>query len=282
MDHPWTQNTESNPSKALRCVTTRQILRFTPGSRNLPFGMLMLVANVYRQSIDSQGCRWFGFDDGLGRIDGYKSQTERDSIFEPFAYARIIGESEHRRDRRLLKIFHIEPVYEAHEIFHHLLHTIIDTLSSERGSPRVDHHIPSSTSSIQINPQASQERMDYSIPVLHETDDSDSEDKLMPDARQIPSCFALSVLRADIIASISEFQVESGGDMRTGVHIISIVQEVQSRHPNVTVSEFFSATEQLLSECLIYTTIDDKHYACRSPRPRLSSDNLHMCSNYTQ
>ena len=53
----------------------------------------------------------------------------------PFAYARIIGESEHRGDRKLLKIFHIEPVYEAHEIFHHLLRVIIDTLISERGPP---------------------------------------------------------------------------------------------------------------------------------------------------
>jgi hypothetical protein len=57
------------------------------------------------------------------------------SLLRPFAYARIIGESEHRGNRKLLKIFHIEPVYEAHEIFHHLLHTIIDTLSSERGPP---------------------------------------------------------------------------------------------------------------------------------------------------
>ena len=42
----------------------------------------MLVANVYRQSIDAQGSRWFGFDDGLGKIDGYKRQTEGDFIFE--------------------------------------------------------------------------------------------------------------------------------------------------------------------------------------------------------
>jgi hypothetical protein len=42
----------------------------------------MLVANVYRESIDSQGCRWFGFDDGFGKMDGYKKQTEGDFIFE--------------------------------------------------------------------------------------------------------------------------------------------------------------------------------------------------------
>jgi len=75
--------------------------------------------------------------------------------------------------------------------------------------------------------------------------------------------FGLSVLQADIIASISKSQVESGGDMSRGVHIIHIVQEIQSRYPNITVPEFFFATEQLLSECLIYTTIDDEHYACR-------------------
>lgn len=57
------------------------------------------------------------------------------SLSRPFAYARIIGESEHRSDRKLLKIFHIEPVYEAHEIFHHLLRVIIDTLFSERCPP---------------------------------------------------------------------------------------------------------------------------------------------------
>lgn len=174
------------------------------------------------------------------------------SLLRSFAYARIIAESEHRGSRNLLKIFHIEPVYEAHEIFHHLLHTITDTLSSERGPPvralffslqvsskhvsvlqLVDLHIPSRSSS---PTQAGQEQMDHNIPVLQEISPSDvsvsdSEDGL-------PPCFALSVLQTDIIASISNLQVESGGDMETGVHIISIVHEIQSLHPNITIPEF--------------------------------------------
>jgi len=189
------------------------------------------------------------------------------SLLRPFAYARIIGESEHRGGRKLLKIFHIEPVYEAHEIFHHLLHAIMDTLSYERGPPPVDHHIPSSPTLLS-NLQADQERMDHDT-VLQEislSDDSfsDSEDELPPDT--IP-CFTPSVLQADIIESISNLQIESGGDMGAGVHIISVIQEIQLRHPNITAPEFFAATEQLLNENLIHTTIDDEHYTCRSSRP---------------
>lgn len=100
----------------------------------------------------------------------------------------------------------------------------------------VDHRIPSSaSSSILLNPQAGQELMDHNIPVLHEV--SLSHDELVSDAIPLP-CLGLSVLQADIIASISKFQVESGGDMSRGVHIIDIVQEIQACHPNITVPEF--------------------------------------------
>jgi hypothetical protein len=100
----------------------------------------------------------------------------------------------------------------------------------------VDPHIPSRSSS---PTQAGQDQMDHNIPVLQEislsdVSVSDSEDEL-PDATP---CFVPSVLQTDIIASISNLQVESGGDMETGVHIISIVQEIQSRHPNITIPEF--------------------------------------------
>ena len=37
-----------------------------------------------------------------------------------------------------------------------------------------------------------------------------------------------------------------------------------------------AATEQLLSEYIVYNTIDDEHYACRSTRRRLSSENPHL------
>ena len=97
------------------------------------------------------------------------------SLLRSFAYARIIPESEHHGDRKLLKNFHIEPVYEAHDIFRHLIRAIIETLSSERGPPvrafvlpsqstlsnhtsvlqPVDHHISSSPI---LDPQAGQER----------------------------------------------------------------------------------------------------------------------------
>lgn len=278
---PWTQNTESNSNKALRCVTIRQILRFqvTPRSRSFSLGMLMLVANVYRirESTDSQGC-WLGFDDGSGRIDGYKRGTEGDFVFEPFKYARIIGELEHRgdSDRKLLKIFHIEPVYEAHEIFHHLLRVIIETLISERGPPPVDHRVPSSPALL----RPSQERTNHIVAALQEmsfSDDSsvgtsqnqvhisNSEDELLPDS--VPR-LALSILQADIVASISAHQVEAGGNMETGVHVVALVQEMHLRHPNITMSEFYVTTEQLLRERIIYNTIDDEHYAC------LSSENL--------
>ncbi|KAF8798080.1 hypothetical protein BYT27DRAFT_6918223 [Phlegmacium glaucopus] len=290
MDHhflsniPWAQNTESNPSKALRCVTIRQILHPTLGSPSFSFGMLMLVANVYSQSIDSQGLSWFGFDDGLGKVDGYK--TEGDFIFEPFAYARIIGELEHRGDRKLLKIFHIEPVYEAHEIFHHLLHVIMDTLISERGPPPVDRLVPSSHSSPALL-KPSQGRMDHIIAALQEmsysndssvrtsqdqTQISDSEDELLPDTAPH---LALSTLQADIIACISTLQFEAGGDMGTGVPVISVVQKIHSRHPNITVLEFSAAAEQLLGDGVIYNTIDDLHYACRRPRLLKISDVEH-------
>jgi hypothetical protein len=103
----------------------------------------------------------------------------------------------------------------------------------------VDHHIPSSPTLLS-NFQADQERMDHDITVLQEMsllDDSisDSEDELLPDT--IP-CFTLSVLQADIIESITKLQIERGGDMGAGVHIIPVIQEIQLRHPNITAPEF--------------------------------------------
>lgn len=72
---------------------------------------------------------------------------------------------------------------------------------------------------------------------------SDSEDEFLLDTT---SRFrTLSTLQADIIACISTLQVKAGGDIGIGVHITSVVQEIRSRYPNITVPEFLWVTSCL-------------------------------------
>jgi len=52
-----------------------------------------------------------------------------------FEYVRVFGELSRFNGFNLLKVYNIQPIYDAHEIYHHILQTMVDTLSLERGPP---------------------------------------------------------------------------------------------------------------------------------------------------
>jgi len=55
--------------------------------------------------------------------------------WRPFAYARIIGELEHHNGTKMLRVDNIQLVLDSYEIYYHILHSIVDTLTVERGPP---------------------------------------------------------------------------------------------------------------------------------------------------
>lgn len=53
-----------------------------------------------------------------------------------FEYARIVGELvDEYKGSRSFKIFNMQPIYDPHEIYFHILHSIFDCLVLEKGPP---------------------------------------------------------------------------------------------------------------------------------------------------
>ena len=52
-----------------------------------------------------------------------------------FGYVRVIGDLNRFNGFNFLKVYNIQPIHDAHEIYYHILQTMVDTLSTERGPP---------------------------------------------------------------------------------------------------------------------------------------------------
>ena len=56
-------------------------------------------------------------------------------IDRPFDFAVVVGQLEENHGSSVVKVLHIQPLYDPHEIYFHILHVIFDTLRYERGNP---------------------------------------------------------------------------------------------------------------------------------------------------
>jgi hypothetical protein len=129
-------------------------------SNGLNVFQFIAVANVYQNQVISSKSRIsYGFDDGTGKISGYKLEAGTryypyalddycSNTFligcpnRPFAYATILGQLHKDSDGSVaVKVLYIRPLTDAHEIYFHLLHVIFDDLRYERGNPVSRDHI---------------------------------------------------------------------------------------------------------------------------------------------
>ncbi|KIM49312.1 hypothetical protein M413DRAFT_438499 [Hebeloma cylindrosporum] len=141
----WAQNSVSNPTFGFRRVTVRQLLDAINTNdyaapfqiHGFPVKRVMLVANVYlNEPHSSSGLVRYGFDDGSGKIMGNRwPEKEGDPPFEAFGYVRAFGDLSRFNGSNFLKVYNIQPIHDAHEIYYHILHAMVDALSSERGPP---------------------------------------------------------------------------------------------------------------------------------------------------
>jgi hypothetical protein len=104
-----------------------------------------------------------GLDDGTGRIKARRWNNNREghvdvfhapyvfflfnssnSLFRGlslasscsnFPYMRVVGGLEQFKNRNLIKVIDIRPVFSVHEPYYHVLQAIHDTLLQERGPP---------------------------------------------------------------------------------------------------------------------------------------------------
>jgi len=146
-ESPWTQNSITNLEDGVRRVTVKQLLnahrKVDEGEFFIdqqPLGKFIFVANVYfNRILLSKQMVTYGFDDGSGSINGYRLETAmatRYPTFAPFDYAVVVGQLKANDRTSTVKVLHIQPLYDPHEIYFHLLHVIFDTLRYERGNPR--------------------------------------------------------------------------------------------------------------------------------------------------
>lgn len=83
---------------------------------------------------------------------------------------------------------------------------------------------------------------------------SDSEDESLLD---ITPHLPLSMLQTRIISSISNLQAKAGEDKGTGAHINSIVRDIHSSYPNITVLELLWVT---FCPLILQDTYDTRQY----------------------
>ncbi|KAF9535280.1 hypothetical protein CPB83DRAFT_888011 [Crepidotus variabilis] len=86
----------------------------------------------------------FEFDDGTGRIRGFKSGTAvgfsrlNESVltgFSGFNYVSLIGQLRNRNGAVIIQVIFIRSIEDAHEVYYHTLQVIFDAVRYERGNP---------------------------------------------------------------------------------------------------------------------------------------------------
>ncbi|CAA7271643.1 unnamed protein product [Cyclocybe aegerita] len=268
------QNTLSNPECGVRKVTIKQLLQAVESRYGLPrftvsghgIGKVLLVANVYSTDVGEEIPRriTYSFDDGSGRIDGFKWEGICDPDFDPFDYACVVGELDRFDDgRKAIKIFHIRPIYDPHEVYYHIIHAIVDTLSVERGPPpRGSMASPISASHSQEADQV--EKITEAVGDLAISGGRGelSSSRTQNNSKNNPPP-AVSRLERDIASCISRLTAASEDDESSddGAEIGAIIEEIKALYPDIEAKEFSSAVESLINQGIITTTIDDYHYA---------------------
>ncbi|KXN86894.1 hypothetical protein AN958_09489 [Leucoagaricus sp. SymC.cos] len=141
-------NQAESKAGSLRHVTIKQVLKAKHEETHFKIGNqvahhLVILANVYDVTYRG-GKLSYGLDDGTGRMKAYSWVTDdkdaERAVAEyeahPFAFARVIGKiSEFNRiySIDLVKISRV--VEDPHEIYHHLLKSMVESVMYVQGPP---------------------------------------------------------------------------------------------------------------------------------------------------
>ncbi|KAF9484722.1 hypothetical protein BDN70DRAFT_872260 [Pholiota conissans] len=232
----------------------------------------MLVANVLSDDPDSKKLI---MDDGTGKITGYREPKARIPTFVNLSYARIVAELRSNNERRSLQITHVRPVYDGHEIYHHILRAIADTLSLERGPPvyppsnaeiaAID--VDTLTQDIeQLNisrnvfancaPSLQHLQQEVILPIHDQHLEASSSRHDISASQQSNQRL---LLQQDIINSLLDKEPQ---DSFSGVHVANFIPDIILKHETITADELNDALEDLLERNLITTVQDDEYFRC--------------------
>ncbi|KAF9562544.1 hypothetical protein CPC08DRAFT_371953 [Agrocybe pediades] len=199
--------------------------------------MVMVVANICWHHEDSLKIgRTYELDDGTGRIRGRYLDPTYNLVYEPFAYVRVTGQLEDSRGSRMLKITNIQLIFDAHEIYYHILHSIFDTLVDERGppppgtfpSPFNEHDAPSGVehfSTLKVSNHSTSEPSSSAMdPQILNLMESGSRSQRLP------------LLQLDALVCIQDPQMPSG---EYGVFIGDIIERLKEKYSDLTGPEMW-------------------------------------------
>ncbi|KAF8910986.1 hypothetical protein CPB84DRAFT_1763066 [Gymnopilus junonius] len=267
---PYIQKSISN--EGLRRVTIRQLLDAVPtGDSARRFGIngstinkVMLVVNIYYDSISwiSPGhtCRSYGLDDGTGRLTAYSYESGTDHILDAFAYARVVGElvDDHRRSRSL-KILNIQPIYDPHEIYFHILHSIFESLIVERDPPPIE--VISSTPFPGFEHRQQEPSIDVGFQQLSLLGHTSEASRLQASGFTHPNLPAptgipFTQLDFDVMSCLSNTSLWQ----ENGVNIEDLISHIKRHRPAITSRELSDSIEFLIEARRITITVDDWHY----------------------
>ncbi|EIM90097.1 replication protein A subunit RPA32 [Stereum hirsutum FP-91666 SS1] len=247
-------------SQSLRPMTIKQIGASTQAHadadwiwENTEIGQITVVAQVLTIKAQTTNCV-YTIDDGTDQIDARfwsdstnENEGDDSSTIKELQYARITGTIKTYNDKKYINCINIRPAKDSHEIYFHLSEAMAVTLFHERGSvrfppksqPAVAHVCILQPSGAQAPSGAGQSTNSNSAYTAQTSIPADDQYAHLPPCEKAIAYFMHTQPRHE-----------------EGIHVSNIARNVPFQAPDIG-----SALEALMDHGILYSTIDETHYA---------------------